>query len=123
MDINGQWKDCATLQRKLKRSPSSSSSAWPWRPSLQPFVEQAAGVGLSQEADCLLPAGALVVDQLAADQVAAVQVAAVQVVVVAALVLGALVLWGVLDRSQGLGLPGTGRRRSTTLRAALGSWS
>ena len=118
MDINGQWKDCATLQRKLKRSPSSSSSAWPWRPSLQPFVEQAAGVGLSQEADCLLPAGAL-----AADQVAAVQVAAVQVVVVAALVLGALVLWGVLDRSQGLGLPGTGRRRSTTLRAALGSWS
>lgn len=91
-------------------------------------MEQAAGVGLSQEADCLLPAGALVVDQLvvdqlAADQVAAVQVAAVQVVVVAALVLGALVLWGVLDRSQGLGLPGTGRRRSTTLRAALGSWS
>ena len=68
MDINGQWKDCATLQRKLKRSPSSSSSAWPWRPSLQPFVEQAAGVGLSQEADCLLPAGALVVDQLVVDQ-------------------------------------------------------
>lgn len=79
-------------------------------------MEQAAGVGLSQEADCLLPAGALVVDQLVVDQLAADQVVAV-------LVLGALVLWGVLDRSQGLGLPGTGRRRSTTLRAALGSWS